>query len=87
MKTDVRNEGDQLCKEQYDVQNEAYCNGTAEVSNVETEKTIEQYMKNKVYPSLKFFSDADLDYGKPNFVLDGQKRNRLWYCAKNFWRN
>lgn len=45
--------------------------------------SVERYVRNYVYPKIKFFSDTDEDYDQPDFVGDeGKKKQTVTVCNK-----
>ena len=46
----------------------AYKSGHQEGKTVDSIKTVERYVKNSIYPKIKFFSDDDIDYDQPDFT-------------------
>ena len=49
----------------------AYKSGHQEGKTVDSIKTVERYVKNAIYPKIKFFSDDDIDYDQPDFTGAG----------------
>ena len=52
-------------------QYKAYKSGSQEGKTMASIYTVERYVKNNIYPKIKFFSDNEEDYNQPNFVGGG----------------
>lgn len=46
-----------------------YKEGIGEEYNVDSVKSVERYVKKEIYPTIKFLSDSDDDYYKPDFTI------------------
>ena len=66
-------------------QYKAYKSGSQEGKTVASIYTVERYVKNGIYPKIKFFSDNEEDYNQPDFVgADGssKKQQSVSICNK-----
>ena len=45
-----------------------------------TVTSIERYVKNCIYPTVKFLSDVDDDYNEPDFVVESTKKQTVKIC-------
>ena len=60
--------------EEHVAQYKAYKSGSQEGKTVASIYTVERYVKNNVYPKIKFFSDNEEDYNQPNFIGGGSSK-------------
>lgn len=60
----------------------AYKSGEEEPKTVANIIVVERYIKNLVYPKIKFLSDTDDDYDQPDFASNGKKKQAVSICEK-----
>lgn len=60
----------------------AYKSGDEEEKSVGNIIVVERYIKNLVYPKIKFLSDKDEEYNQPDFTSDVNKRQSVSICNK-----
>lgn len=55
---------------------DAYKSGADEIKTLESIHSVERYVKNYIYPKIKFFSDSEEEYNQPDFVGEVGKKKK-----------
>lgn len=60
----------------------AYKSGTEEGKTIDSISAVERYVKNVIYPRIKFLSDVDDDYDEPDFAGDATGKQSVALCNR-----
>ncbi len=83
LKASTKREGViELTAERRNEQYKAYKSGEEEPKTVTNIIVVERYIKNLIYPKIKFLSDTEEDYNQPDFAGDGKRKQSVSICNK-----